>query len=144
MNMQLPETAAGGTYALLFALPAAALTVSAGRLGQATLPAGWVVYVGSAQGPGGVRARVQRHLRRHKRRRWHIDALTACLPPQACAFLLGPQRLECRWAQHLAALPGAHIPAPGFGSSDCRCGCAAHLIHFPPGPPPAWGPPPPA
>jgi hypothetical protein len=41
--------------------------------------------------------------------------------------------LECAWSQALARLPGTRIPAPGFGSSDCRCACPAHLVAFPDG-----------
>ncbi|NUQ38512.1 MAG: GIY-YIG nuclease family protein [Caldilineales bacterium] len=135
MTLHLPDTAAGGTYALLFEL-AQPLTLAAGKLGPLRLPAGWAVYVGSAQGPGGVRARLQRHLRQQKRLHWHIDYLTHCAAVQGCVFVLGPQPRECLWVQHLAGLPGASLPAPGFGNSDCRRGCVAHLIHFPPGLPP--------
>ncbi len=38
------------------------------------------------------------------------------------------QRLECRWSQAVAGLSGVSVPAPGFGASDCRCGCPAHLV----------------
>jgi hypothetical protein len=31
----------------------------------------------------------------------------------------------------LAALPGATILVHGFGASDCRAGCRAHLVAFP-------------
>ena len=40
------------------------------------IPRGTYLYVGSAKGPGGLRARIKRHLRRHgKRLFWHIDYL---------------------------------------------------------------------
>jgi hypothetical protein len=35
------------------------------------------------------------------------------------------------WSQKLAAISDARIVAPGFGSSDCWSGCAAHLVHLP-------------
>jgi len=38
--------------------------------------------------------------------------------------------LECHWSQALAKAPGAEIPRAGFGASDCRSGCAAHLVLF--------------
>ncbi|NOX61498.1 MAG: GIY-YIG nuclease family protein [Chloroflexi bacterium] len=122
--------AAGGTYVLLFYLPRA-MEIEAGRLGRVTLPAGWLAYVGSAHGPGGLRARLARHFRREKRIHWHIDALTTRVSPVAWHATTGDERLECTWAQTLAAQPDARIPAPGFGSSDCRAGCPAHLIAFP-------------
>ena len=42
-------------------------------------------------------------------------------------------RLECTWVKRLLALLGASAPAPGFGSSDCRNGCPAHLVRLPDG-----------
>jgi Uri superfamily endonuclease len=44
--------------------------------------------------------------------------------------VLGEERLECPWSKALAQLPGSGIPAAGFGASDCRNGCQAHLIYF--------------
>ena len=121
---------ASGVYVLIFKLEAP-LEIQVGRLGRQTLPAGHVLYVGSAFGPGGLRARLARHLKSQKRKHWHIDALTSTISPAAYLCDASGSRLECQWAQHLANLPGAVIPVPGFGSSDCRSGCAAHLIAFP-------------
>ena len=70
---QLP--AAPGSYVLLITV-AAPLTIHAGRLGAIALSPGTYAYTGSALGPGGLRARVGRHLRAEKRPHWHIDALT--------------------------------------------------------------------
>lgn len=120
-----------GTYALLFEL-AQPVEIQAGRLGAIHLPAGFAVYVGSAFGPGGLRARIQRHLRPEKRPHWHIDHLTVLHPPDDWLIDLSGERLECIWAQHLAGLPGAAIIRPGFGSSDCRFRCPAHLLWFRP------------
>ncbi len=119
-----------GTYALFFAIPAP-LTIVAGRLGKVTLPKGWSIYVGSALGPGGLRARIQRHRAPAKRAHWHIDALSNRLRPLFWLFLADGTRRECDWAQALASHPQAAIPAPHFGSSDCTRGCPAHLIAFP-------------
>lgn len=96
---------------------------------------GLYAYVGSAHGPGGLRARVGRHLRRDKPRHWHVDALTALAVVTHVAYVVSPERLECAWAQAVSALPGARIPLPGFGSSDCRC--PAHLFALPADPLPA-------
>ncbi len=126
----LPPAGAKGTYALFFRLEQS-LALEVGRLGRVTLPAGWLVYVGSALGPGGLRVRLRRHLAAAKRPHWHIDALTQVHPPDDWLALADGRRRECDWAQQLAGHPRASIPAPGFGSSDCRRGCPAHLIHFP-------------
>ncbi|MGJ0452559.1 MAG: GIY-YIG nuclease family protein [Methylocystis sp.] len=114
-----------GAYALALRL-GAPLDVRIGK-NSATLPAGDYLYCGSARGSGGLRARLARHMRPHKRAHWHIDQLTAA------ASLLGAfveeQGDECALNAALTDLP---IPIAGFGSSDCRR-CAAHLRFWPEG-----------
>jgi len=122
-----PLPAAPGSYILLLRLDAAR-TVRAGRLGALPFAPGLVVYTGRALGPGGLRARVGRHLRAEKRPHWHIDALTAAAPVIGVWAVESPARLECIWAAALSALPGSAIPARGFGASDCAC--PAHLIRI--------------
>lgn len=39
--------------------------------------------------------------------------------------------MECDWSESLAAMPGIHVPAPGFGASDCQRRCPAHLFLLP-------------
>jgi len=116
-----------GTYLVLARL-AKATTIQVGRLAKGTFPAGWYLYVGSAMGPGGVRARLARHGRQEKRLHWHIDYLLAHCVPAASWYVASTERLECAWARALVQLDAAHIPMPGFGSSDCHC--ASHLFYF--------------
>ncbi len=119
-----------GTYALVFnVLEAGQLEV--GRLGRHHLPAGRYVYAGSALGPGGLAGRLGRHLRSGRRTHWHVDYLAACWPVIAIVARPSPGRQECAWTRRLLALPGAAVPVPGFGSSDCREGCPVHLIRLP-------------
>lgn len=113
-----------GTYALLVFLDRAR-QVPVGRLGVCRFSPGWYVYLGSAHGPGGLRARVGRHLRRDKAIHWHIDALTAVAPVRQVWYVVAEKRLECRWAERIRQLPGSSMPVSGFGASDCAC--AAHL-----------------
>jgi Uri superfamily endonuclease len=121
----LPDQA--GTYALILKLPhTAAITV--GRLGRFQFPRGWYVYVGSARGPGGLAARVSRHLRFPKPLHWHVDYLRTAAWPVEVWHAVGSQKRECAWACALVGLCGASVPVPRFGASDCRC--PAHLIHF--------------
>ena len=120
---------APGTYALALRLAIAADIGTAGR--RVRLPPGLYVYVGSAHGPGGLRARLGRHLRGDGRPRWHIDALRAVAEVVGWHVAVSPLRLECAWAQSLAHLPGAAIPVPGFGATDCRAACPAHLVLLP-------------
>ena len=116
-----------GTYTLILSL-ARPTIIDVGRLGRFRFPEGWYAYAGSARGPGGLAARISRHLRAAGPLHWHVDYLRACARPIAAWYIVGPQKRECAWAQALSALPGGSIPAPRFGASDCRC--PAHLIHF--------------
>ena len=122
--------AARGIYVLHLAV-LQAQRISVGHLGPQHFPIGAYFYVGSARGAGGLRARVGRHLRGDGARHWHIDTLRAVAEVQDVFYTVTDTPLECVWSQALAKLPDAFIPVPHFGSSDCRSGCAAHLIAFP-------------
>lgn len=125
----LPPTP--GAYALRSELIAPAW-VSVGRLGTFRFPSGQYLYLGSAQGSGGVRARVLHHLYPRAVSHWHLDWLRTYLSVMGCWFASpGASALECYWSQALAALPGASVPAAGFGASDCRFSCPAHLVRLP-------------
>ena len=115
----LPD--ASGAYALVLRL-ARDTRLDIATLGHPVLPPGLYLYAGSAWGPGGIRARVGRHLRHPKSRVWHIDRLTEAAPVEdVIAF---PGARECAI---VAALPGARVPVPRFGASDCRR-CESHLL----------------
>ncbi|MEL1249506.1 GIY-YIG nuclease family protein [Aurantiacibacter gilvus] len=90
------------------------------------LPAGTYVYAGSANGPGGVAARVARHMRKDKKLHWHVDALTVAAS-EITAFAF-PGGNECALVERLLG-EGYEAPLPGFGSSDCRS-CPAHLLRL--------------
>ena len=125
-----------GSYLLWLNLPKAQ-ELAVGRLGVFCFSPGDYLYLGSAQGSGGLQARLGRHLRGEGRTHWHIDYLRAAAVVSGFGYQIVPadssNRLECRWSQNLAALAESTIPAPGFGSSDCRTSCLAHLVHFPSG-----------
>ncbi len=114
------------TYVLLISLEQDE-TLEVGRLGRCYLPRGSYLYLGSAL--SGLGPRLRRHFRKHKTPHWHIDYLTALCPPREAWYVLSKERLECRWCQAARDLPGARIPVPGFGASDCRC--PAHLVYLP-------------
>jgi Uri superfamily endonuclease len=116
-----------GTYVIVLRLPHPA-RIRVGRLGCFDFPAGWYAYAGSARGPGGLRARLLRHLRPEKVLHWHIDFLRARAQPVEVWHSQGGLRRECAWARALLLLEGASVPAMGFGASDCRC--TAHLVHL--------------
>ncbi len=116
--------AAPGCYVLEFEL-ATALTIEAGKLGRVELGPGRVRYYGSARGPGGLRARVGRHLRAEKRPHWHIDALTARAP--VTRVLITAEGSECDLVRRDLASGRWRVAQRGFGASDCRS-CPAHLL----------------
>lgn len=102
-----------------------------GRLGKFTFPPGEYLYIGSARGPGGIAARLGRHLRGNGRCHWHIDWLRRVAGVNGYIYLVTNENLECAWSQHLAARLQAHFPAQGFGASDCQKSqnrCTSHLL----------------
>lgn len=118
--------AVAGAYVLLIRLDKPFVLRLAGRP-AVSLSAGRYLYCGSARGPGGLRARVARHLRRRKTLRWHVDRLTT--RGRVIAVWAVPDGDECALAAQLGGLP---VPVPGFGSSDCA-GCPSHLFAWPEG-----------
>ena len=116
-----------GAYVLIVALGRPLTVTSPGRNG-AVLQPGTYAYCGSAHGPGGIRARVRRHLRRDKRPHWHIDRLTGA--GRVAAVHAVPGGRECGLVNRLLDVPDAAIPIPGFGSTDCGR-CPAHLVRLP-------------
>ena len=127
--MAEPPSREPGAYVLLIDL-AAPLALEIPQLGAATLAPGRYAYGGNAYGPGGLRARIGRHLRRDKAPRWHVDRLTAA--GRVAGVRAVPGGRECALLRELLALPGVSVPVPGFGSSDCRA-CPAHLVALPAG-----------
>ncbi|ABI56391.1 GIY-YIG nuclease family protein [Alkalilimnicola ehrlichii MLHE-1] len=97
--------------------------IRAGRLPGHRLPAGWYVYTGSAR--RNLAARVERHLRRDKPRRWHIDWLLTRREARVVHVRLSarPECLE-------NAAVGGRVLIPGFGASDCRAACGSHLRYL--------------
>jgi Uri superfamily endonuclease len=119
--------AAKGSYALLLRLDEAA-RIRVGALGDWPFAAGYYLYLGSALGPGGLAARLRRHLSREKRPFWHVDYLRGRAAVAGIWYVTGPARREHAWAAAATRLPGAGIPVPRFGASDCRC--PGHLVYF--------------
>ena len=122
---ELPQ--APGAYVLLVALERP-LALTPPGLHGAVLGPGSFAYCGSARGPGGIRARVRRHMRDGKRPHWHIDHLTEAGCVTAVHGVPGGR--ECELLDRILAVPGATVPVPGFGSTDCRR-CPAHLLRLP-------------
>jgi Uri superfamily endonuclease len=136
--MEMTDTEPG-TYALLLKLDKQE-RITIGKLGTFDFPAGYYLYVGSALGPGGLRARLARHQhgsesslqsssgQTDKKLHWHIDYLLQRAQLIEVWNIASKERLECKWGEAARRLSGAQVPVRGFGSSDCRC--PTHLIHF--------------
>jgi Uri superfamily endonuclease len=99
-----------------------------GGLGEVRIEPGFLVYVGSARGPGGLRARLAHHARIATRPHWHLDYLRAEVSILGAWLCASPDPLEQGWARGVEGIRGAAIPAAGFGASDCSC--PAHLFWF--------------
>ncbi len=125
MSADLPPLP--GTYILLLEL-IEDRAVPIGKLGTFAVRRGWYTYVGSAFGSGGLRGRLTHHLTPPARPHWHIDHLRAAATVREVWTVANPTPVEHVWAERLLALPGAAVPIPRFGASDCRC--AAHLFYF--------------
>lgn len=109
--------------------------VAVGRCGQLVVD-GFCVYVGSAQGPGGLSRRAARHRAvlsgATPTRHWHIDYLLGISARvDAIGAATSDPEAECALARELAQ----HHPLglDGFGASDCRC--PSHLFRLSSGDP---------
>ncbi len=95
--------------------------IEVGSLGELSFPAGRYLYVGSALGPGGLKARIGHHCRFSDPPRWHIDYLRLAASPEEVWYQPSDSRMEHSWAGLLAGTAGVETAADGFGSGDCRC-----------------------
>ena len=116
-----------GTYALIMTCNSSQ-QVTIGKLGRLRVRPGYYVYIGSAFGPGGLKARIAHHKRISLRPHWHIDYLRSILLIAEVWYTLDAEPYEHRWAETIRGLKGATIPITGFGASDCSC--TSHLFTF--------------
>ncbi len=97
-----------------------------GRLGTFHFPAGFYVYVGSAQ--NNLEHRIKRHLRQEKKIHWHIDYLLRYGQVVSVYTYAGKKNKECILGHEIGKRKNAVAPVKGFGSSDCSCN--SHLYFF--------------
>ena len=112
-----------GVYQLLCYLPRKK-KIKVGRKGIFNFSKGYYVYTGSAK--RGLKGRILRHLRKDKKKFWHIDYLLPHAKIKDVAVHL--QKSECHWNSELSKSTDSRALVSGFGSSDC--GCVSHLLHF--------------
>jgi Uri superfamily endonuclease len=101
------------------------IALKVGALGKIDFKKGRYAYVGSAQ--NNLKKRIQRHLSKDKRKKWHIDYLL--MNPNAKVesvhYKEAKKDEECRIAHVLSSV---EEPVKGFGSSDCKC--HSHLFRL--------------
>ncbi len=99
---------------------------------RGVLAPGTYVYAGNAYGPGGLDARVRRHIEKTKTPHWHVDHVTIQAAEVTADLFPGGQ--ECDLISELLASGDYTVPIPHFGSSDCRQ-CPSHFLRMKDGSP---------
>lgn len=95
-----------------------------GSLGKQCFLRGFYLYVGSAM--QSLSCRIRRHLRKDKKRHWHVDFLSPFLEDLRVLPIRSSERLECAIARELGNIAQE---IPFFGVSDCSC--KSHLFYLP-------------
>lgn len=119
-TLDVPDS---GAYQLFMELPRDAI-LPVGALGRLEFPAGGYIYTGRAG--RNLRARIDRHVRKEKRLRWHIDYFLQWA--QIIDIRVFPNEAEGECGINLRAMEelGGTFPVKGFGASDCSC--RSHLL----------------
>ncbi len=139
-NAAMPETGeisdlltAKGVYTLIIWVPSET-RIDVGQKGSCRFPRGYYAYTGSARGKGALSlgGRVLRHLRRDKKKHWHIDYLLSAGDVAVVAAVSAQtnDKMECPINRHLRDRLQAKIVVAGFGSSDCSRRCGSHLLYL--------------
>ena len=111
-----------GIYIAIFHL-AQRRKIQVGRLGRFEFQGGTYFYVGSAQ--RNLNARLSRHAKSVKPKRWHVDYLSVRSETLGAIVMDAPKGDECRLAERLGRIYAR--PVAGFGTGDC--GCGGHLFY---------------
>ena len=93
-----------------------------GSLGNIEFKSGYYAYVGSAL--GGLKQRLKRHLKKDKKKRWHIDYLLELANIEGVFVWQSKKAIEDKIA---CKLKKKFDYIDGFGSSDSRC--ESHLFY---------------
>jgi len=89
---------------------------------------GYYIYIGSAFGAGGLSSRLHRHLRKIKKKHWHIDQITTSKFSDIIGIgVLLKQRVECGLSEIIESMEKT-VPITGFGNSDCEKKCISHFF----------------
>lgn len=99
--------------------------VNIGALGKLSYTKGYYAYVGSAQ--TNLEKRIKRHLRKKKRKFWHIDYLLENPTAKVLKVFVkqADKKEECKAASEISKQSDSIV---GFGASDCNC--RSHLFRI--------------
>ena len=101
------------------------INLKIGALSRIVFTKGLYAYVGSAQ--TNLEQRIKRHLRKEKRKFWHIDYLLDNNAGKIIEILFkkANKTEECKTARSISE---RNKPIDGFGCSDCNC--KSHLFRI--------------
>tara|TARA_B100001971_G_C18232042_1_gene564552 strand:- start:688 stop:1047 length:360 start_codon:yes stop_codon:yes gene_type:complete len=98
--------------------------IKVGKRGSVDFKKGYYCYVGSAL--NNLSKRVERHKRKEKKIRWHIDYLLKHAKVIGVKMIKTNKKIECSVNNKVSDVSTQVIDS--FGSSDCRC--KGHLHYF--------------
>ncbi len=129
MKKEINKTSNGlsGIYHIIFEVESE-FAIKIGAAGEYFFIKGFYVYTGTAQ--RALLARLERHIKKDKKVRWHIDYLSShsAVSFRAAYYYEGePAGNECR--RNRKIINNADFYMPHFGSSDCRL-CPSHLAGY--------------
>ncbi len=110
-----------GTYVITLKCCVEESLIPIGKKKNLLLERGYYYYVGSAFGPGGVKARVSHHQNISENPRWHLDFLRKHTKIIEIWHTYDNNKREHQWANILCQNPFTNIPLYGFGATDCKC-----------------------
>ncbi len=98
--------------------------IKIGKLGKIIFAKGFYCYVGS--GLNNLEKRIERHLRKKKKKRWHIDYFLQKGKIIAWEEIETNRKAECLLSKKIGEVADSYIKR--FGCSDCKC--KSHLYYF--------------
>lgn len=104
-----------GSY-IIYGTLRKSVTLKIGGLGEINFKKGYYLYVGSAM--NSLSKRVARHLRKKKKKKWHLDYLISRFNEVKPIEIRSSERLECALSRDFENI---YECIEGFGSSDCSC-----------------------
>ena len=122
------DTSNSGVYQLRISV-GKICSISIGKLGTFTFPAGQYIYTGRAK--INLRQRIDRHKKTDKKCSWHIDYLLTEENVQIQDISVISQNSGRECSENKKLLMGnASIVAEGFRAADCQADCRAHLLYL--------------